>query len=163
MAVTDFIVAIELGSTKIIGLAGRKRADGCIQILAHASEHSSDCIRKGVIYNSDKTLQCLTSIIRSLEEQLGASIKKAYVGIGGKSMYSVENRVFRQFNDETKISLALTDSMMKANREMALPDKDILEVVPQEYLIGKELRIDPVGISTDSIEGHYLNIIAGGR
>lgn len=160
MAVTDFIVAIELGSTKIIGLAGRKRADGCIQILAHASEHSSDCIRKGVIYNSDKTLQCLTSIIRSLEEQLGASIKKAYVGIGGKSMYSVENRVFRQFNDETKISLALTDSMMKANREMALPDKDILEVVPQEYLIGKELRIDPVGISTDSIEGHYLNIIA---
>ena len=160
MAVTDFIAAIELGSTKITGLAGKKKADGSIEILAHASERSSDSIKKGVIYNSDKTLQCLNSIIRKLEEQLGASIKKAYIGIGGKSMYSIENYIFRQFNDETKISQALIDSMLKANREMELGDKEIQAVEPQEYKIGNDLRTDPVGISTKSIEGHYVNIIA---
>ena len=47
MAVTDFIAAIELGSSKITGIAGKKNADGSIQILAYASEHSSDCIKKG--------------------------------------------------------------------------------------------------------------------
>ena len=53
MAVTDFIVAIELGSAKISGIAGKKLPDGSIQILATASESASDCIRKGVIYNLD--------------------------------------------------------------------------------------------------------------
>ena len=67
MAATDFIVAIELGSTKITGIAGKKLPDGSIQILATASEISSDCIRKGVIYNLDKTTQSLTSIIKKLE------------------------------------------------------------------------------------------------
>ena len=64
MAVTDFIVAIELGSAKISGIAGKKLPDGSIQILATASESASDCIRKGVIYNLDKTTQSLTSIIK---------------------------------------------------------------------------------------------------
>ena len=55
MAATDFIVAIELGSSKITGIAGKKLPDGSIQVLALASENSFDCIRKGVIYNLDKT------------------------------------------------------------------------------------------------------------
>ena len=75
MAATDFIVAIELGSTEITGIAGKKNADGRIQILAYASERSSDCIKKGAIYNLDKTTQSLTSVIRRLEEKLQASIK----------------------------------------------------------------------------------------
>lgn len=52
-------------------------------MLALASENSSDFIRKGVIYNLDKTAQSLTSIIKKLESTLKASIGKVYVGIGG--------------------------------------------------------------------------------
>ena len=54
MAATEFIVAIELGSSKISGIAGRKLPDGSIQVLATANENASGCIRKGVIYNLDK-------------------------------------------------------------------------------------------------------------
>ena len=36
--------------------------DGSIQILAVVKEESSAFIRKGVVYNIDKTAQCLTSI-----------------------------------------------------------------------------------------------------
>lgn len=46
MAVTDFIAAIELGSTHITGIAGKKNADGSIQILAYANTPSSDCIKR---------------------------------------------------------------------------------------------------------------------
>ena len=53
MAVTDFIAAIELGSTHITGIAGKKNADGSIQILAYANTPSSDCIKKGAIFNLD--------------------------------------------------------------------------------------------------------------
>lgn len=80
MAATDFIAAIELGSAKITGIAGKKNADGSIQVLAYASERSSDCIKKGAIYNLDKTTQCLSAVICQLEETLHASIKKSVCG-----------------------------------------------------------------------------------
>lgn len=160
MAVTDFIVAIELGSTKITGVAGKKNADGSIQILAYASEYSADCIKKGAIYNLDKTTQRLTSVIRQLEDALQASIKKVYIGVGGQSVRSIHHTEVKQLEEDTKISQALIDSMMTNNRNIALPDKEILAVEPQEYKIGNNLTVEPVGIPTNHIEGHYLNIIA---
>ena len=36
MATTDFIAAIELSSSKISGIAGKKSSDGSIQVLAYA-------------------------------------------------------------------------------------------------------------------------------
>ena len=50
----EFIVAIELGSSKMTGIAGQKNLDGSITVLALVEEDSSSCIRKGVIYNIDK-------------------------------------------------------------------------------------------------------------
>lgn len=58
--------------------------------MAYASERSSDCIKKGVIYNLDKTTQVLTSVINRLEHMLEASIKKVYVGIGGQSVRTIK-------------------------------------------------------------------------
>ena len=160
MAVTDFIAAIELGSSKITGIAGKKNADGSMHILAYASEHSSDCIRKGIIYNLDKTTQCLASVIGRLEEQLQASIKKVYVGVGGKSLRSIRNTEAKQLDAEVKISQVLIDELMKSNREMPLMDQEILAVEPQEYKVGNQLTTEPVGIPTEHIEAHYVNIIA---
>ena len=117
MAATDFIVAIELGSSKITGIAGKKHADGSIQVLALASENSSDFIRKGVIYNLDKTAQSLTSIIKKLESTLKASIGKVYVGIGGQSLRTIRNTEVRHlemcirdsFDGLPKTAFALTN------------------------------------------------------
>ncbi|WP_455674310.1 cell division protein FtsA [Phocaeicola sp.] len=160
MAATDFIVAIELGSSKITGIAGKKHPDGSIQVLAIASEHSSDFIRKGVIYNLDKTAQSLTSIIKKLESTLKASIGKVYVGISGQSLRTIRNTEVRHLEEETKISQELIDSLMDSNREVPIIDQDILEVAPQEYKVGINLLADPVGVSSDHIEGRFLNIIA---
>ena len=160
MAVTDFIAAIELGSTHITGIAGKKNADGSIQILAYAYTPSSDCIKKGAIFNLDKTTQVLVSVIQKLEEDLQASIKKVYVGIGGQSIRSTRNNVTKQLGEDTKISQALIESLMESNREISLIDQEILDVEPQEYKVGNNLLTEPVGISADRIEGRYLNIIA---
>lgn len=160
MAATDFIVAIELGSSEITGIAGKKHPDGSIQILAIASEHSSDFIRKGVIYNLDKTAQSLTSIIKKLESTLKASIGKVYVGIGGQSLRTIRNTEVRHLEEETKISQALIDSIMDSNREVPIIDQEILEVAPQEYKVGINFLADPVGVPSDHIEGRFLNIIA---
>ena len=70
----DIIVAIELGSSKITGVAGRKNLDGSINVLSLVSEDSTSCIRKGVVYNIGKTGQALSNIINKLEQSLKSKI-----------------------------------------------------------------------------------------
>ena len=160
MAVTDFIVAIELGSSKISGIAGKKLPDGSIQVLATASENASGCIRKGVIYNLDKTTQSLTSIIKKLESTLKASIGKVYIGMGGQSLRTIRNTEVRHMDEETKISQELIDSLKDSNRAVPIVGYQILGVAPQEYKVGNDLIVEPVGVQTDHIEARFLNIIA---
>ena len=160
MAATDFIVAIELGSSKISGIAGKKLPDGSIQILATASESASDCIRKGVIYNLDKTTKSLTSIIKKLESTLKASIGKVYIGMGGQSLRTIRNTEVRHLDEETKISQELIDSLKDSNRAVPIVGYQILGVAPQEYKVGNDLIVEPVGVQTDHIEARFLNIIA---
>lgn len=160
MAATDFIVAIELGSSKISGIAGKKLADGSIQILATANESASDCIRKGVIYNLDKTTLSLTSIIKKLESALKASIGKVYIGMSGQSLRTIRNTEVRHLEEETKISQELIDSLKDSNRTVPIVGYQILGVAPQEYKIGNGLIAEPVGVQTDHIEARFLNIIA---
>lgn len=160
MATTEFIAAIELSSSKISGIAGKKNSDGSIQVLAYAREDASQFIHKGIIYNIDKTAQALTSIINKLESQLNSSIAKVYVGIGGQSLRTVKNVVSRTLNEEDIISQKLVDSICDENLEIPLADMSVLDVAPQEYKIDNNLQVDPVGVAGRHITGQFLNIVA---
>ena len=160
MATTEFIAAIELGSSKITGVAGRKNSDGSMQVLAYAQEDSSTFIRKGVIFNLDKTAQSLTSIINRLEGELKNSIAKVYAGIGGQSLRTVRNVVSRDLEDEAIISEELVSAIGDENIAIPVVDMDILDVAPQEYKVGNNLQANPVGLVGSHIEGRFLNIVA---
>lgn len=156
----NFIVAIELGSSKVTGIAGCKQPDGAIQILAFVQEPSTSFIRKGRINNISKMTQCIISMKEKLEQKLQKSISRVYVGIGGMGMHTVGNTVVRHFESKIEVTQEMIDAMCDENRNMTSPDRDILEAVPQEYRLGTQQQIDPVGILAESIEGHYLNIVA---
>lgn len=159
-AVKDFIVAIELGSSKITGIAGKKNSDGSIQVLAYAREEASAFIRKGIIYNINKTALGLTSIVNKLEEQLDSSIAKVYVGIGGQSLHSRKNFIVERMDTETIITSDIVNQLIKSNQQTHYQDLDILDVVPQEYKVKNNNLIDPIGVVGNQIEGHFLNIVA---
>ena len=159
MAAKEFIVAIELGSSKVTGIAGQKNLDGSIQILAVVKEESSAFIRKGVVYNIDKTAQCLTSIIKKLETQLKTEIRQVYVGVGGQSIRSVRNVISKDLPNESIITQDMVIELMDANRNMTYPDQEILDAAVQEYKVGSQFQIDPVGIQATRLEGNFLNIL----
>ena len=159
MAAKDFIVAIELGSSKVTGIAGQKNLDGSINVLAMVKEQSSSFIRKGVVYNIDKTAQCLTNIIKKLETQLKTQITQVYVGVGGQSIRSVKNVVTKDLPGETIITQNMVIELMDANRNMTYPDQEILDAAVQEYKVGTQLQLDPVGIQATHLEGNFLNIL----
>lgn len=155
----NFIVAIELGSSKVTAIAGRKESDGAIQILAYAQEPSESFIRKGRINNFTKMNACLKELKRKLETTLQKSISAAYVGIGGMGMHTVSNTVKRSLGEKQIITDDIVNHIKEAN-SASNGDRVILDVIPQDYKLGAQTVSDPVGIAADSIEGHFLNIVA---
>lgn len=159
MAANDFIVAIELGSSKMTGIAGRKNLDGSINVLAVVKEDSSSFIRKGVVYNIDKTALCLTNIVNKLTAQLKTRITQVYVGVGGQSIRSVKNVISRDLPSGTKVTQEIVIELMDQNRNWRYSDQEILDVAVQEYKVDAQLQMDPVGILCTHIEGNFLNIL----
>lgn len=156
----EIVVAIEFGSSMIRGIAGCRNIDGSIQILDVVNENAKNCIRKGIIYNIDKTVLCLKTIVEKLEQDLNVHINKVFVGIGGKSLRTMKNSVSRQLETKVIVSNELVNSLLETNKETSYADYEILDVVPQEYRVGADLIMDPVGILSNQIEGRYLNVIA---
>ena len=155
----DFIVAIELGSSKVTGIAGQKKPDGSISVLAMVREDSSSFIRKGVVFNIDKTAQCLQGIVQKLEAQLKQRIVQVFVGVGGQSLRSVRNTVSRDLQPNTIITQEMVVELMDSNGSLNYPDQKILDVVEQEYRVDAHLQMDPVGIRASKLEGNFLNIL----
>ncbi len=155
----DFIVAIELGSSKMTGIAGRKNLDGSINVLAVVEEDSTSCIRKGVVYNIDKTVQALASIVAKLERTLKTKIAQVYVGVGGQSIRSVKNTNVKELPNDTIITQDMINELMDANRSMQYPELEILDAATQEYKVDNQYQLDPVGIQCARIEGNFLNIL----
>ena len=156
----DIIIAVELASTAIRAIAGKREPDGSMQVLAFAQEQSSNTIRKGIIDNIDKTTQTLTRVIKTLGEKLGVRVKSIYIGLGGQSLRSVHNRVLLQFDGRELISHKTIDKMHDTNNGVVYPNAEIKEVVPQEYMIGSRDIVDPVGMQAEMIEANFINVIA---
>ena len=155
----EFIVAIELGSTNIIGVAGKKNIDGSISILSVIKEDSTSCINKGVVYNIDKTVQCLTNIIKRLETSLKAKVAQVYVGVAGQSIRSVKNTLIKELPLDTVVTLDMVNELMDENRNMTYPAQEVLDAITQEYKVDAQYQLDPVGIQCTRLEANLLNIL----
>lgn len=156
----DIIVALELATTSIRAIAGQRMPDGSMQVLAFAEENASNCIRKGIIDNIDKTTQAISRVLGQIGLQLGMTISRIYVGLSGQSLHSVQNRIQRSFAEKTQISNNMIDQLMDTNRGVVYTDSEILEVIPQEYKVGNRAVPDIVGMQVEQMEANFLNIIA---
>jgi len=156
----DIIIAVELASTAIRAIAGKREPDGSMQVLAFAQEESSNTIRKGIIDNIDKTTQALARVVNKLGDKLGVRVKSIYIGLGGQSLRSVHNRVLLQFDGLELLTAKTIDKMRDTNIGVVYPNAEIKEVVPQEFTIGNRSVVEPVGMQADAIEANFINIIA---
>lgn len=159
MAAKDFIIAIELGSSKVTGIAGRKNLDGSISVLAVIKEDSSSFIRKGIVYNINQTVQCISNIVKKLSVSLKTGIAQVYVGVGGQSIRSVKNVIVKDLPGDTIVTQDMVNELMDINRNMSYQDQEILDATTQEYKVDSQFQLDPVGIQCSRLEGNFLNIL----
>ncbi len=156
----DFIVTIDLGSSKITALAAQKQPDGAVKVLAYHHEPSGAFVRKGRISNVDKMVQCVKNIKEKLEKHCKKTVAKAYVGVGGMGMHTVKNVITRTFNEKNPISQEVVDSLYDENKQKFCGERNILRTEPQEFKVGTQSTNDPVGFLADTIEANFCNIVA---
>ena len=166
MGQTNYIVAIEISSSRVTGAAGIETHNG-IKIVAAASTPVDDFISKGIVRNVDKTSGAITNIINSLESNLieeagkEIAIKKVYVSLSGLTLRSISSQVVRNFDTHTKITAdIINDLAIENDNTFQIPEGYIrVQTITQEYRTDGKTNRDPIGAPAMTIEGNYLNII----
>ena len=156
------VVGLDIGTTKICVLVGRKNEFGKLEILGMGKAVSEGVVR-GIVSNIDKTVDAIHRAIRQAEEQSGINIGLVNVGIAGQHIKSLQhNGSITRNSDETEITVddvnRLTNDMY---RLVTPPGSEIIHVMPQDYKVDYEEGImDPVGMSGVRLEGNFHIITA---
>ncbi len=156
------VVGLDIGTTKVCALVGRKNEFGKLEILGMGKAASEGVVR-GIVSNIDKTVEAIRKAIRQAEEQSGINIGVVNVGIAGQHIKSLQHNgsITRQVTDH-EITVEdvnrLTNDMY---RLVTPPGSEIIHVMPQEYKVDYEEGIvDPVGMSGVRLEGNFHIITA---
>lgn len=158
---TNFITAIDLGTSHMIGVVGIKNPVGTLSIIAHEVESSDTCIRRGCVYNVKETANKIKRLILKLENKLhGVKIGKVYVGVGGMSLRSIDHVVPHLLGDDGIVSEETVESLYKECRSYHPDMLDVLAAVSPTYYIDNQFVVNPVGIPGSKIDAHYKLIVA---
>ncbi len=156
------VVGLDIGTTKICALVGRKNEFGKLEILGMGKAVSEGVVR-GIVSNIDKTVDAIRKAIRQAEEQSGINIGVVNVGIAGQHIKSLQhNGSITRATSDNEITVEdvnrLTNDMY---RLVTPPGSEIIHVMPQDYKVDYEEGIvDPVGMSGVRLEGNFHIITA---
>ncbi|QNE38533.1 cell division protein FtsA [Hymenobacter sp. NBH84] len=156
------VVGLDIGTTKICALVGRKNEFGKLEILGIGKAVSEGVVR-GIVSNIDKTVDAIKRAIRQAEEQSGINIGVVNVGIAGQHIKSLQhNGSITRASTDSEITVEdvnrLTNDMY---RLVTPPGSEIIHVMPQDYKVDYEEGImDPVGMSGVRLEGNFHIITA---
>lgn len=159
MEQSGFVVGIDLGTSKIVGLLGRKNEQGVISILASESIPSENCVKYGVVYNIEETAGKIKKLINLLENKSGRKIGKVYVSIAGKSMRAIEYTVSKDLGIETEVTFSIIDQMEQQARMNKPEFMANYSVVAPEIFLDGQLDESPLGKTATTVEGRYRLIV----
>ncbi len=158
----EIVVGLDIGTTKIACLVGRRTEHGKIEILGMGKSESFG-VNRGVVSNIEKTVNSIKAAVKEAEEASGVEINVVNVGIAGQHIKSLQHRGIRtrkSLDDEINHDDidALIDDMYKL---VMLPGEEIIHVLPQEFTVDNEQGIkDPIGMSGIRLEANF-HIITG--
>lgn len=162
METSEIIVGLDIGTTKIAVIVGRRNEHGKIEILGMGKSDSVG-VSRGVVLNIEQTVQSIRNAVAEAENKSGVDIKVVNVGIAGQHIKSLQHRGIKTRNNlEEEISQkdidALIDDMYKL---VMLPGEEIIHVLPQEYIVDNEQGIkNPIGMAGIRLEANF-HIITG--
>lgn len=156
------VVGLDIGTTKICAIVGRKNEYGKLEVLGMGKAVSDGVIR-GIVSNIDKTMFAIQKAIEEAENQAGINIRVTNVGIAGQHIRSsIQHGSITRNSTEDEITIEdikrITDDM---HRIVIPPGSEIIHALPQDYYVDYEDGIkDPIGMSGIKLEADFHVITA---
>lgn len=157
----DFVAAIDIGTTKIVAIVGKRKENGKIEILG-ISKTASKGVKRGVVLNIEEAVNSIQKTVEDVQFTVGKQISDVYVGIAGQHIKSIKNRGYinrDSYDDEiTKEDInALIQDMYKIPIDVG---EEIIHVLPQNYIVDNETGVkNPVGMSGKRVEANFHIVI----
>ena len=150
-------VGLDIGTTKIVAMIGRKNENGKIEILGMGRSKSKG-VHRGVVNNITQTIHSINEAIKEAENNSGMEIHKVVVGIAGQHIRSLEHSdyITRKDCEEVIAQKDLQRLIEQVYKLVMLPGEEIIHVLPQEYKVDSQAEIiEPIGMYGSRLEANF--------
>src|SRR3990170_3605271 len=159
------IVGLDIGTTKIAVIAGRKNEFGKLEILGFGRANSNG-VKHGQVLNIDETIKSIRIALENCySSNPNLEISEVYVGIAGHHIKSLQTRgdIVRHQTDE-EITQHEIDQLVSDQYKTYIPAGDeIIDVIPQEFTVDNFQNIpNPIGYGGVKV-GANFHIITGDK
>ncbi len=156
------VVGLDIGTTKICAIVGRKNEFGKLEVLGMGKAESEGVV-KGIVFNIDKTVYAIEKAIKEAGDQAGIDIGVVNVGIAGQHIRSfIQHGGITRSSREDEITVSDVERLTQDMYRMVVPPgSQIIHVMPQDYMVDYEEGIkEPVGMSGVRLEADFHIITA---
>jgi len=158
----EIAIGLDIGTTKIVAIAGRKNDFGKIEILGFGKAKSLG-VQRGVVSNITQTIESIQHAVKEAEIDSGLTLEECIVGIAGQHIRSLQHSdyILREDAQQVITQTDIDRLIDNVHKLVMLPGEEIIHVLPQEYKIDGEPNInEPIGMLGRRLEAN-LHIVVG--
>ncbi|MBV1887803.1 MAG: cell division protein FtsA [Urechidicola sp.] len=157
----DISVGLDIGTTKIVAMIGRKNEYDKIELLGIGKAKSLG-VHRGVVNNITQTIQSIQQAVDEAIAVSGVSISDAIVGIAGQHIRSLQHSdyITRPNSQEVIDETDLEKLESQVHKLVMLPGEEIIHVLPQEFKVDGQAEIkEPIGMYGGRLEANFHVVV----
>ncbi|MEF3077593.1 cell division protein FtsA [Winogradskyella poriferorum] len=154
-------VGLDIGTTKIVAMIGRKNEYGKVEILGVGKSKSLG-VHRGVVNNITQTIQSIQQAVQEAEAAASEKIEDVTVGIAGQHIRSLQHSDYiTRPNSELVIDETDIDRLInQVHKLVMLPGEEIIHVLPQEFKVDGQAEIkEPIGMYGGRLEANFHVVV----
>ena len=157
----NIAVGLDIGTTKIVAMIGRKNEFGKMEILGIGKSKSLG-VHRGVVNNITQTIQSIQQAVQDAESSSGMSISDVVVGIAGQHIRSLQHSdyITRANSDEVIHDDVIDRLCNQVHKLVMLPGEEIIHVLPQDFKVDGQAEIkEPIGMYGGRLEANFHVVV----
>ena len=161
MEAQNISVGLDIGTTKIVAMIGRKNEYDKLEILGIGKSKSLG-VHRGVVNNITQTIQSIQQAVLESEADSGLKIGEVTVGIAGRHIRSLQHSDYiTRENSELVINEEDIDRLInQVHKLVMLPGEEIIHVLPQDYKVDGQAEIkEPIGMYGERLEANFHVVV----
>ena len=159
MTQSDFIAVIDLGTSKIKGVVGRKNENNVISIMDSEIIDSGNSVRRGMVYNIEEAGASIRKMLTLLENSIGDKIGKVYVSLTGQSLHTLEFRERAMLSPGGIVTQEVVDQLKRSAKKYTPDMQTNYAVADVEYYVDAKTEKNPVGVAGSEVEASFQIVV----